>query len=135
MYTGGIIYTGEMHLPGYSFAGPFTQLDKRLDENDEPLPNSLPINKIEQIAYYHDIMYRDYPTAKGRQVADQIILKALDDLNDKDLTLREKIDLRIVRPAIALRKWSGMGVSEQDARELHYRITRNFPRRKVIVNH
>src|SRR3981189_3570599 len=109
-HKGGIIYPGELHLPSYNFAGPFTQLEKRLDENDEPLPNSIPINKIDQIAYYHDIMYRDYPTANGRQVADQIMLKALDDLDDKDLTTREKIDRRTVRPSIALRKWSGMGI-------------------------
>src|SRR3981189_3630272 len=118
-HKGGIIYPGEFHLPSYSFAGPGTNLLRRLDANDEPLPNSLPINKIDQIAYYHDIMYRDYPTAKGRKVADEIMLKALDDLDDKDLTIREKIDRRIVRPAIALRKWTGLGlpVSEQDSRE------------------
>jgi len=26
------------HLPGHKFTGPFTELDKRLDENDKPLP-------------------------------------------------------------------------------------------------
>ena len=134
-HKGGVLYAGEAHLPGYQFCGPFTQLDKRLDENNNPLPNSIPINAIDKISYYHDLMYRDYPTAKGRKVADEIMLKALDDLNDKDLTLREKIDRRIVRPAIALRRWTGMGVSEQDAKELHHRIVRNFARRKVIVNH
>ena len=111
MKHGGVIYPFEMHLPGYNFAGPFTQLDRRLGPDDEPLPNSIPINVIDKIAYLHDVMYRDYPTAKGRQVADKIMLDALDSLDDKDLTTREKIDRRIVRPLIALRKWSGMGLS------------------------
>ena len=112
-------------------------MTRRLDENDNPLPNSIPINAIDKIAYTHDLMYRDYPTAKGRQVADEIMLNELDALDDKDLTLREKIDRRVVRPLIAARKFVGFGlpVSEQEAREMHHRIVRNFPRRKVIVNH
>jgi len=135
--VGGVIYPFEMHLPGYSFAGPFTSLKDRLNDKDNPLPNSLPINAIDKISYYHDIMYRDYPTAKGRKVADEIMLNELDALDDKDLTLREKIDRRIVRPLIAARKFVGFGlpVSEQSALEMHHRIVRNFPRRKVIVNH
>ena len=32
---------GELHLPGYSFCGPGTNLDKRLDEADNPKPWSL----------------------------------------------------------------------------------------------
>ena len=29
---------GELHLPGYSFCGPGTNLDKRLDKADNPKP-------------------------------------------------------------------------------------------------
>src|SRR3977135_761388 len=121
--VGGTYYFGEMHLPSYNFAGPFTRLDKRLDSEDNPLPNSIPINAIDKIAYTHDLMYRDYPTAKGRQVADEIMLNELDALDDKDLTLREKIGRRIVRPLIAARKFVGFGlpVSEQSALEMHHR--------------
>ena len=45
----GIIYNftttgipGELHLPGYSFCGPGTNLDKRLDEANNPKPWSKP---------------------------------------------------------------------------------------------
>src|SRR5271156_3490754 len=82
-------------------------------------------------------MYRDYPSAKGRQVADQIMLDELDALDDNDLTTKEKIDRRVVRPLIAARKFVGFGlqapVSEQEAREMHHRIIRKFPRRSVEV--
>src|SRR5271156_4862975 len=140
MKRGGVIYPFEMHLPGYNFAGPFTQLEKRLDENDNPLPNSIPINKIDKISLLHDFMYRDYPSAKGRQVADQIMLNDLDALDDNDLTTREKIDRRVVRPLIAARKFVGFGLrpqapaSESEAKEMHHRIIRKFPRRSVIVH-
>ena len=37
-----------MHMPGgYNFLGPGTRLDLRLDENNKPLPDSLPVNKID----------------------------------------------------------------------------------------
>src|SRR6266853_369833 len=98
MHTGGVLFNGELHLCGYNFCGPGIRLDKRLDENDVPYEWSKPINKIDEISMMHDLTYRDYDSAKGRQVADQIMLDALDNLNDDELTTREKIDKRIVRP-------------------------------------
>src|SRR6266853_5580572 len=127
MHTGGVLFNGELHLPGYNFCGPGTRLDKRLDENDVPYEWSKPINKIDEISMMHDLTYRDYSSAKGRQVADQIMLDALDNLNGDELTTREKIDRRIVRPLIVARKFVGFGlepVSEQDSREMH-NIVRN----------
>src|SRR6266853_1571964 len=137
MHSGGILFNGEFHLPGYNFCGPGTQLEKRLDENDNPYEWSKPINKIDEISMMHDLTYRDYSSAKGRQVADQIMLDALDNLNDDELTTREKLDRRIVRPLIVARKFVGFGlpVTEQEAKEMHGKIVRNFPRRKVIVHH
>src|SRR6266853_6878481 len=138
MQLGGVLFNGELHLPGYNFCGPFTRLDKRLDSNDVPYEWSKPINKIDEISMMHDLTYRDYNSAKGRQVADQIMLDALDNLNDDELTTREKLDRRIVRPLILARKFVGFGlepVSEHDAKEMHHKTVRNFPRRKVIVHH
>ena len=37
---------GELQLPGYSFCGPGTNLEKRLDEADNPKPWSKPINRL-----------------------------------------------------------------------------------------
>ena len=47
------------HLLKHKYTGPFTELDKRLDENDNSLPGYEPFNKIDQIAMKHDICYRD----------------------------------------------------------------------------
>ena len=41
---------GELHLQGYSFCGPGTNLDKRLDEADNPKPWSKPINRLMKCA-------------------------------------------------------------------------------------
>ena len=53
-------YPNEKHLPGHNFTGPGTRLDLRLDENNNPLPNSKPINKINISAYHHDLIYDKY---------------------------------------------------------------------------
>ena len=45
----------ELHLPGYSFCGPGTNLDKRLDEADNPKPWSKPKNRVDEVCMKHDI--------------------------------------------------------------------------------
>jgi len=37
-----------LHLPGHKNTGPFTELDKRLDEHDNPLPGFEPYHQIRQ---------------------------------------------------------------------------------------
>jgi len=46
-----------LQLPGHKYTGPFTELDKRLDENDKPLPGFESYNQIDRIAMHHDINY------------------------------------------------------------------------------
>jgi hypothetical protein len=46
---------GELHLPGHSFCGPGTRLDLRLNQDDTPKDFSKPINRIDTIAYQHDL--------------------------------------------------------------------------------
>lgn len=59
----------------YNFAGPGTQLNKRLDENDQPLPHSLPINALDAAAMQHDIAYRDHKDVKSRNEADLVLAR------------------------------------------------------------
>ena len=61
----------ELHPPvslskKYSFIGPGTKLNERLDENKNPLPHSKPVNKLDEIAMNHDICYEKYPDTKDR---------------------------------------------------------------------
>ena len=46
---------GQLHLLGYSFCGPGTNLDKRLDEADNPKPWSRPKNRVDEVCMKHDI--------------------------------------------------------------------------------
>ena len=46
---------GEMHLPGMNFAGPGTNLDKRLTSTGMYKDWSKPIDRIDNAAYHHDL--------------------------------------------------------------------------------
>jgi len=68
MYGGGIMdnvaklftsekYPGERHVPGFSYLGPYTRTDIRLDANYNPQKGEEPINKLDSVALQHDIAY------------------------------------------------------------------------------
>ena len=47
----------EMHLPGHNFRGPGTKLYKRLNPDGTPKKWSIPINRVDNAAYHHDLCY------------------------------------------------------------------------------
>lgn len=58
-----------------NFAGPGTRLDLRLDENDNPLPDSMPVDELDWLAYHHDLAYKYHQDLKSRNIADLALLK------------------------------------------------------------
>jgi hypothetical protein len=70
----------ELHLRDlkgrkFSFCGPNTKLDERLNPDDTPKDWSKPINKIDAICMRHDINYRKADEGFGtRHEADKIVL-------------------------------------------------------------
>ena len=121
-----------LHLPGHKYSGPFTELDKRLDENDNPLPGFEPYNQIDKIAMHHDINYRKADEGIGtRHEADKIMLDELKSLKTKGI--REKIDYAVVKPIIWLKHKLGLGLDASLAEELLKPIRHKFKRRRVFV--
>ena len=47
----------QMRLPGHSFTGPGTKLDKRLNPDLTQKAWTKPINRVDKAAYHHDICY------------------------------------------------------------------------------
>ena len=45
----------EMHLPGHNLTGPGTKLYKRLNSDGTPNEWSIPINRVDNAAYPHDL--------------------------------------------------------------------------------
>jgi len=69
-----------MHLPGHNFTGLGTKLDKRLDSNGTPKAWSKPVNRVDGVAYRHDMAYAKYSNTAKRIVADNKMLKELDSI-------------------------------------------------------
>ena len=103
-------YPNEKHLPGYSFCGPGTRLDLRLDENDNPRIDSLPINRIDEQCLEHDKAYGETKDKRRRQKADIDLIHNLNDL--KNLTFGEKLGKAVVKNAMKGKIVFGMGLSD-----------------------
>ena len=89
----------EMHLPGHNFTGPGTKLYKRLNPDETPKEWNMPINRIDNAAYHHDLCYSKHDDTKtGNQVCDKTMLNELNEIVNP--TLRERIDKSIVEKLI-----------------------------------
>ena len=98
-----------------------------LDENDIPVPGQEPFNAVDAISMRHDICYRDHGDTKGgKHDCDDIMLKELDVLEPKNI--REKIDKRLVKSIIGVKRKLGLGVIEWSdplTNELHKSVRKN----------
>ena len=85
----------EMHLPGHNFTGPGTKLIKRLNPDGTPKEWSMPINRVDNAAYHHDLCYSKHDDTKTRnEICDKTMLGELSGIFNP--TLRERIDNSIV---------------------------------------
>ena len=46
-------------VSAYSYLGPSSRLDIRLDENDKPKPGEEPLSPTDQLALHHNALHRD----------------------------------------------------------------------------
>ena len=56
----------EMHLPEHNFTGRGTKLYKRLNPDGTPKEWSIPINRVDNAAYHHDLCYSKHDGTKTR---------------------------------------------------------------------
>ena len=56
----------EMHLPGHNFTGPWTKLYKIFNPDGTPKEWSIPINRVDNAAYHHDLCYSQHDDTKTR---------------------------------------------------------------------
>ena len=85
----------EMHLPWHNFTGPRTKLYKRLNSDVTPKEWSIPINRVDNAAYHHDLCYSKHDDTKTRnEVWNKTMLGELSGIVIPTLT--ERIDKSIV---------------------------------------
>ena len=81
----------EMHLPGHTFTGPGAKLYKRLNPDETPKEWSIPINRVDNAAYHHDLCYSKLDDTKTRnEVCEKTMLDELSGIVKP--TLKEIID-------------------------------------------
>ena len=98
---------GELHLPGYSFCGPGTNLNKRLDEAANPKPWSKPKNTVDEVCMRHDIDYENSTTLEEKHEADREMLYYFSLIRNP--TFREKNDRFIMKKMISAKLRPGLG--------------------------
>ena len=85
----------QMNLTGHNFTGPRTKLYKRLNSDGTPKKWSMPINRVDNAAYHHDLCYSKHDDTKTRsEVCDKTMLNELNEIVNP--TLRDRIDKSIV---------------------------------------
>ena len=125
----------EMHLPGHNFTGSGTKHYKRLNSDLTPKEWSMPINRVDNAVYQHDLCYSKYDDTKTRnEVCDKTILKELNEIVNP--TLRERIGKSIVGKLINAKVNFGFGApmkakkiikfTDDLAEELFKPVTRKF---------
>ena len=71
----------EMHLREHNFAGPGTKLHKRLNSDGTLKEWSIPINRVNNAAYHHDLCYSKHDDIKTiNQFCDKTMLDELSDI-------------------------------------------------------
>ena len=104
---------------------------------------SIPINRVDNAAYHHDLCYSKHDDTKTRtEVYNKTMLGELNGVVNQ--TLRERIDKSIVGKLINAKVNFGLGgaikakkilkFTDDLAEELYKPVTRKFQRRRVNVN-
>ena len=100
----------QMHLPGHSFTGPGTKLDKRLNPDLTPKAWTKPINRVVKAAYHHDICYVKAKDLKRKMRNVTEMLEELDGIYNP--TLRERMERGVVSKIIMTKNRFGMGLKK-----------------------
>ena len=97
-----------MYLPGHNFTGSRTKLVKTLNSDETPTKWSIPINKVDNAAYHHDLCCSKQDDTNTRnKVCDKTMLDELSGIVNPTLT--ERIDKIIVGKLINTKVNFGLG--------------------------
>ncbi len=115
----------EVHLPGYNYLGPGTNLAKRLSRGDKG------INPLDEAAKQHDIFYSQHKDTTSRHIADkELENKAWNRVLAKDSSLGEKAAAYLTTNLMKAKRHLGMGLNDKDARRKN-RSCRRSSKKKI----
>lgn len=115
----------ELHLPGYSYCGPGTALEKRLQRGDKG------INQLDAACKEHDIAYSQSKEIIDRHVADKVLEnKAWERVKSKDANSGEKAAAWFVTTAMKGKRKLGMGMNRTLAARMKRKFRTNVKRKQ-----
>lgn len=98
----------ELHLPGYQYCGPGTNLKTRLAKGQ------VGINKLDSACREHDIAYSTHSTLENRHKADRVLEnKAWERVRASDSNFGEKSAAWLVSNAMKAKRKLGMGMTRK----------------------
>ena len=124
-------------LPNMNYCGAYNPLDKQLiyDKNGNILKYTQnPSGKTDAICAQHDVDYSLSKNLKDKHIADDKMIKAINELPYN----QQQYGTFLVKNIIRSKRKLGLGVENHNkilSEELHKSKRKNYPRRKIIVNH
>ena len=124
-------------LPNMNYCGAYNPLDKQLiyDKNGNILRYMQnPTGETDRICAQHDVDYTLAKNLKDKHIADEKMIKAINELPYN----QQQYGTFLVKNIIRSKRKLGLGVENHNkilSEELHKSKRKNYPRRKIIVNH
>ena len=124
-------------LPHMNYCGAYNPLDKQLiyDKNGNILKYiQKPSGNTDAICAQHDVDYTLAKNLKDKHIADDKMIKAINKLPYN----QQQYGTFLVKNIIRSKRKLGLGVEDHNkilSEELHKSKRKNYPRRKIIVNH
>lgn len=101
----------------YSYAGPFTRLDKRLNEG------YVGVNDLDKAAREHDIAYSKYKDTETRHEHDNILAEKAVNIAANSVDLQERKDAQYVAGVMAAKQRFGLGLDQSLGQQKHRLVT------------
>ena len=124
-------------LPNMNYCGAYNPLHKQLiyDKNGNILRYmQKPSGKTDEICAQHDVDYTLSKNLKDKHIADEKMIKAINELPYN----QQQYGTFLVKNIIRSKRKLGLGVENHNkilSEELHKSKRKNYSRRKIIVNH
>ena len=124
-------------LPNMNYCGAYNPLDKQLiyDKNGNILRYiQKPSGNTDAICAQHDVDYTLAKNLKDKHIADEKMIKSINELPYN----QQQYGTFLVKNIIRSKRKLGLGVENHNkilSEELHKPKRKNYPRRRIIVNH
>ena len=124
-------------LPNMNYCGAYNKLEKQLiyDKNGNILKYiQKPSGNTDAICAQHDVDYTLAKNLKDKHIADEKMIKAINELPYN----QQQYGTFLVKNIIRSKRKLGLGVEDHNkilSEELHKPKRKNYPRRRIIINH